>query len=325
MARFISSAVVGLGLLLEAIAPALAEFPDGKPITIVIPFAQGGAQEAGFRALAPALEKALGAKVIILNRPGWGGQVGLAEFVKASPDGHTLVYLPLPNVIELYLDPNRNPGFERKDFLPLAQLWEVPIVLSVATNNPIKDFEQFVQMAKAKPGAMMVADAGLLTPQHMFTGLLTLLSGLTLDPIHFTEGASGANRVALAGAVDAAANSRPDLLPLLASGKMRALAISAENPDPLLPGVPTVKSFGIPVAYAIVTALAAPAGTPPEVAARLEQAVKAALSDGDTTRRLREAGYTPAFKDGKELAALWADYDRVIVPLVKAEIKPPKE
>jgi len=162
---------MGIGLVaLAFLAPGLAGAADypikSRAISIIVPFAPGGANDVAARVQAPVLEKELGVSVVVVNKPGASTQVGMTQLVQAKPDGHTLGLLTLPGAMLAYLDPSRKAIYSRKDFKVVAlQSWD-PNGLAVKTDSPHKNLKDLVEAARANPEKIKVGTSGLLSTDH---------------------------------------------------------------------------------------------------------------------------------------------------------------
>jgi tripartite-type tricarboxylate transporter receptor subunit TctC len=250
-----------------------------------------------------------------------GGQAGWTALAKARPDGHTIALLTLPAILPHYADPKREVPFTRADFAPLAGLWSYDLGIAVRSDSLIQDLAGLIAAAKAKPDSLMVGDAEVLTPQHILVAVTEKAAGFRVDEIHFWDGAAAARKALLGGYVDALSALAEDLVPLLAKKEVRVLAVGSDRPSPLLPGVPTMVSLGVPVSFKAIIGLIAPAGTPPETVAALEAAVGAALADPDIAARLAKAGVHPDFQKAADLSATWERYDREFSETIRSDLR----
>lgn len=218
-----------------------ATFPDGKPITFIVPYAPGGVTDTGARLMANALEPLLKAPARVVNRVGAASQLGLTELVRARPDGYTLSYVVLPTVATHYLDPARSAIYTRKDFQPVAMHHRVPQVLAVRADAPYKTLRDLVEAARAKPESLKVSDSGLMGVPHVCALMVQLAAGVKFSSVHFGGGAPSVTAL-LGGHVDVLAGATADARPYKASGDFRVLGVAADQPDLMMPDVPTMRS-----------------------------------------------------------------------------------
>jgi len=221
---------VGIGLVaLAFLAPGLAGAADypikGRAISIIVPFAPGGANDVAARVQAPVLEKELGVSVVVVNKPGASTQVGMTQLVQAKPDGHTLGLLTLPGAMLAYLDPSRKAIYSRKDFKVVAlQSWD-PNGLAVKTDSPHKNLKDLVEAARANPEKIKVGTSGLLSTDHMVLLLLQKASDVKFGIVHF-DGGSQSITALLGGHLDAVVTTSSTFLPQLKSGNVKMLGIT---------------------------------------------------------------------------------------------------
>ncbi len=294
-----------------------AEFPDGKPITFILPFAPGGSVDGGFRIIVPGLEAELGTRIEIVNKGGAGGQSGITEFIRsAEPDGYTMVNVGLPTVLTQYLDPERAAIYKRADFQPVAQAWTGSYGIAVKADSPIKDLKQFIDEAKARPGKLTVGDSGLMAAPHLMASLFETTAGITVASVHF-DGGSAANAGLLGGHVEAMAGGASDWSAALQAGSVRVLGIATESERANLPGVKTMASQGVSMTFQAIQGVAVPAGTPPEVVARLEGAFKKVLADADIQKQMNERGNPANFASAADFGASWDKYEADLRPVME--------
>ena len=298
-------------------APApKVSFPEkGKPITLIVPYTAGGSVDIAARVLAPALEKELGTPVQVVNRPEAGAQVGTTELARAKPDGYTLGYTVLPTTITLYLDPERKAVFSRKDFAPVAMHVIDPGVVGVKADSPYKTMQDFVNAAKAKPGAIKIAVTGVMGPSHLDVLQTQALTGAQFAVVHFDGGAPGLTAM-LGGHVDAKYGNIGDFLPQMKSGNIRILGIMDTQENKFLPGVKTMESQGIKQYSAVSRGVSAPAGTPKEIVDAISGAIKKIIASNEHKAKMQEMGQTLRYMDPAEFGKYWDDVEAQVKPLM---------
>ncbi|WP_062114349.1 Bug family tripartite tricarboxylate transporter substrate binding protein [Aureimonas sp. AU40] len=277
-------------LTLAGAAPALAQgFPD-KPVTLVVPFAPGGSTDLVARTVAQAMSTQLGQQVLVDNKGGAGGNLGASFVAKAAPDGYTILMGTIAThalVASLYAKPPFDPV---ADFAPIAWLVTVPNVLTVNKDYPAKDVKELIARLKEKPGEEIYSSSGNGTPLHLSGELFKSMAGV--DMVHVPYQGSGPALVdAISGAVPINFDNLPSSTEHIRSGALRALAVTTKTRAPNFPDIPTMEEAGVP-GYETNTwnALFAPAGTPPDVVAKLNEAANAALKDAVVSKRLAEVG-----------------------------------
>jgi len=282
----------GTGLLGAAAWPAHAQgsaYPT-RPITLVVPFAPGGAVDNAARAIADRLGKVLGQTVIVENRAGAGGAIGTAAVAKAAPDGYTLVVTSQStHVVGPAVIPNL-PYNAVTDFAPITLIERLANVLLINADLPVKTFPEFVAHVKANPGKWNYASAGNGSVSHLSMEVLNAKLGLDITHVPY-KGAGAALTDLLGGLVQVTWNNLTSNLPNISNGKLRALAIAAPQRVPMLPSVPTFDELKLPeLNLTSWTGLAAPARTPEPIVARLYEAVRTVMADPGTRQAWEQRG-----------------------------------
>ncbi len=287
--HLIKAASLGLGLGVPALAHAA--WPE-RPIRIVVPYAAGGAADNTARLLAPALSERLKTPVVVDNKPGASGTIGAATIAKAPADGHHLLldasfFTVNPALLaSLPYDPV-------KDFAPLSQLMQVPLLLVVPASSPFASPQDLIQAARKAPGRLNYASAGNGGAQHLAAELFKQGFKLFITHLPYRGGAPALADL-VAGQSDLMFSAMSACLPLVRAGKLRALAVTSAERSPLLPQVPTIAASGLP-AYAVHewNGLWAPAGLPAVIAERVTSEVRTVLASSEIQRRMRETGAMP--------------------------------
>ncbi len=269
-----------------------ADYP-GKPVRVVVTFPPGGSSDAVVRILMPRLLEKLGQPWVVDNRPGAGGNVGLAIVAKAPPDGYTLgvgAAGGLAANVSLYPQMPFDPV---KDFRPITLLASSPFVLVANPGISAKTLPELIAQAKAAPGKFSIGHGGNGTAMHLSSQLFAQLAGLQFVEVPY-RGSGPATLDALAGQVPLAMVDLVAALPHIKAGKLLALGVTGAQRQPTLPEVPTMAEGGVP-GYESTGwfGLVAPAGTPASIIARLNAEVVAALSDPEIARAMRAQGVEP--------------------------------
>ncbi|MDD2545579.1 MAG: tripartite tricarboxylate transporter substrate binding protein [Burkholderiaceae bacterium] len=296
MIRFLKPLIAACALVAGV---AQAAFPE-RPITLVVPYAPGGAADAVARLLAARMGAKLGTSVIVDNKAGASGTIGASFVAKAPADGYTMLYDATPYSINPHLFPKM--PYASTALQPLSLVLLAPNVLIVKADSPIKNLSDLIAKAKAQPGQINFASGGSGTVQRLAAELLR--QRLQLDMVHVPYKSGGpAITDVIAGQVDFMFGTVAATYPHVAGGKLRALAVSAPERSRRLPDVPTVAELAIPGYEAYEwNGLFLPANTPAPVAAKLRQAVQDALKEDEVKQRLADLGAQPIGSTPAEFA-----------------------
>lgn len=279
--------------------PSDVDFPI-KPITLIVPYAAGGGTDITARSLAKATEKFLRQPIVVVNRTGGGGSVGLMEGANAKGDGYTVTFLPaeLTTLPHLGLLP-----ITYEEFKPIAQTNFDPSAITVRAESPFKTVNEFLDYAKAHPGELKMGNAGTGSIWHLAAVTLERGTGVKFAHIPF-EGAGPAVSALMSGFVDAVPVSPAEVKKYVDEGKLRTLAINADKRSEALPGVPTLEEqTGIYVDFTSTwRGLAVPTDTPDEIAELLTNAFIKGTEDEEFRTSMKMNGLGLLVKDGKAFA-----------------------
>ncbi|UNK40146.1 tripartite tricarboxylate transporter substrate binding protein (plasmid) [Shinella sp. H4-D48] len=301
--RMALSAGLSLLSLLALNAPALAAgFPE-RQITLVVPFAAGGSTDVVARIIAQKMSEDLGQQVIVQNVAGAGGNLGADNVARADADGYTIL---MGTVATHALNPlilKSTPYDAEKDFAPVSLLVVVPNVLVVNPELPAKNVEELLALLKGAPDQYSYASSGNGTPLHLSGELFKRMAGVEMVHIPY-KGAGPALNDVIANQVPIMFDNLPSSSGHIKAGTLRALAVTTKERAASFPDIPTVAESGIP-GYETYTwnALFAPAGTPAEVIARLNQSANKALKDPAVAERMKEFSATIVGSTPEELGA----------------------
>ena len=276
-----------------AAAQPAADFP-AKPIRLVVTFPPGGSADAVVRMLVPRLNEKLGQQVVVDNRPGAGGNIGLSIVAKAPADGYTLgvgAAGALAANGSLYA---QMPFDAAKDFKPVSMLAAIPFVLIGHPSMTARTQKELVALARSQPGKLSIAHGGNGTAMHLSAALFAQMADVKLVEVPY-KGSGPAALDVLAGNVPLAVVDLPAALQHIKAGKLVAYAVTSPQRLPQLPDVPTAAEAGLP-GYDSTGwfGVVAPAGTPPAVIARLNAELTAALNDEQIRTSMRNLGVEPA-------------------------------
>jgi tripartite-type tricarboxylate transporter receptor subunit TctC len=281
---------------------AQPRFPE-RAIRILVPFAPGGIADITARAVGEHMARSLGQPVVIDNRPGAGGIVASQAVATAAPDGHTLLLMSNGHAVSVGLF-RKLPYDPQKDFAPIGTLGFFDLGLFVASGSRFAHLKALLDFARAHPGRLKVGTIAPGSTQHLSARLFESVAGIETLVVPYPG--SPAVLVALrAGEIDAAFEIAGPVVPQVQAGAVRALAVSSGERNPALPEVPTAAQAGLP-GYDVASwnALAAPAGTPPEVLAKLGDAVREAVAAPAVRERLGRLGVRVHGSSAAELQAL---------------------
>jgi len=271
---FASSLALVLGLAALVCAPRAALAADAypsHPVRMIIPFPPGGSNDVVGRMVAQQLSQLLGQSVVVDNRAGAGGMIGIESGAKAEPDGYTLVFISSayasnPALYKLSYDP-------AKAYTPVAMIAAGPNVLAVSNSVPAKSVAELLALARAKPGQLNYASAGIGSFQHLGGALFVSMAKVNMVHVPFKGGGPAMVDV-IAGNTQVMLSSLVQTLPQIKAGKLKALGVGGTKRSPTLPDVPTIAEAGVP-GYEAVNwwGLLTPAGTPLEIVARLHKEI----------------------------------------------------
>ena len=272
-------------------AAALAQAWPSKPITLVVPFPPGGSSDTIARALGAKMQDKLGQPVVIENKGGATGTIGAAQVKRAAPDGYTVLVSSLgPFVIAPHLIKNV-PYDAGKDFDLISVLVQAPNVLVVPAASPLKSVADVIAAMKKTPDKMSFASSGNGSSDHLTAELFWLQTGTSGVHVPYKGGGPAMSDL-LGGQVDASFQNINAVVPHVAAGKLRALAVTSNQRSPLLPQVPTLAESGVKdVDVYSWQAAAAPKGLPADVKAKLHASMIAALNDPAVKPKLLELGF----------------------------------
>jgi tripartite-type tricarboxylate transporter receptor subunit TctC len=291
------SAFAALVLSFAGFAAAQAPYPT-KPITMIVPFPPGGLADIVARPVAEAMSRDLGQPVVIENKGGAGGGIGMGLAAKSPPDGYTVLlalssYSVIPEADAVL---GRAPMYSFASLRPIARITADPTVLAVRAEAPWKTAKDFVEDAKKRPGAINYGSSGNYGTMHVPMEILAQNAGIKMTHVPFT-GAAPAIVALLGGQIDAVSTGPATVVQHVKSGKVRVLAHWGNGKLDSLPDVPALKDAGYNAEYAQWSGLFVPAGTPEPVAQRLRAAARAAANDPKVKEVILNAGSPILYQD----------------------------
>ena len=318
MLRFLALA----SLLAASFASSAQDWPN-RAIRIIVPFAPGGATDIPARLVAPKLSESLGQPVVVENRTGAGGIVGIQAAAQSQPDGYTMV---IATNGELVMNPSIYPKLPYdpfKDFVAVSIMVESPMLLVVPANSPYSSLGDIIAAAKAKPGAITYSTAGIGSTSHVLTEMFATQAGIQLLHVPYKGGAPASQAVAT-GEVAMALLNLGSAVNFVKGGKAKAIAVTSEKRHPGFPDWPTAIEGGAPgFADAIWIGMAAPAGVPRDIVNRMSAEVAKALRAPDVRERLAQLGSDAVGSSPEEAAArIKREFPRYAEAIKKANIRP---
>jgi tripartite-type tricarboxylate transporter receptor subunit TctC len=293
-------------------APAASAAWPERTITIIVPFPAGGPNDLLGRLLAAELAPKLGQNVIVENRTGAVGNIGISAAARAAPDGYT--FLCSTNVILINPSVTKQSYDPQKDFVPVAYLGAAPNAIITSPSKGITSIADLVKKAKAEPGKITYASPGVGSVSHLAVELMRIRTGIELNHVPYA-GAAPSLQAALAGTTDLAVVSIANLIGHIRSGTLQALAQTGAEHWHDMPDVPTMAEAGVPNAVVETAQLClAPAGTPPEIVSRLSEEIRMILRKPDIKEKMLVGGFLVNYEGPDELRArvareipLWAE------------------
>ncbi len=280
-------------------------FPS-HPVTLIVPFPPGGVADIVGRPVADAMGRSLNVPVVVENKPGAGGGIGMGFVAKSKPDGYTLLLALssisiLPEADKVI---GRAPMYQLNQFAPIARFTADPTVLAVRAESPWKTLQEFIADARARPGAISYGSSGNYGTMHMPMEMFAASAGVKLLHVPYT-GAGPAVIALLGGNIDAVASGPSTVIQHVKAGKLRVLASWGERRLASLPDIPTLTEVGLNVVFFQWAALFAPAGTPEPVLVRLRDAARAAAADARFVAAMATVETPIQYLDAPELALFW--------------------
>ena len=292
---------------LALLSPALAQ--DGYPsksITMIVPFPPGGVADIVGRPLADSMSRTLGVPVVVENKAGAGGGIGMGYVAKAKPDGYT-VLLALSSISilpEADKVTGRAPMYQFKDFVPIARFTADPTVLAVRSDSPWKTLTEFVADARKRPGAITFGSSGNYGTMHVPMEMLDASANIKMLHVPFT-GAGPAVIALLGGTIDSVSSGPSTVVQHAKAGKLRVLATWGDKRLASLPDVPTLTESGYPVVFTQWTAMFVPTGTPEAAIAKLREAARTAVADPRFIAAMATVETPIQYLDAPELQRFW--------------------
>jgi len=301
--RMLVLAAASLAALAVVPVGAQAPYPD-HAVRILVPFPPGGPADALARIAADEMTQAFGQPVVVENKPGAGGNIGMEQGAKAPPDGYTLTLAPTGNLTvspHLYAKLPYDPA---KDYAPITVIAAVPNILVVNPRVPARSLAELIALAKARPGTLNYASPGNGSGPHLAGELFKRMAGIDIVHVPY-NGVGPAMTAVLAGDVQLFFAQSSAALQQIKAGKVIALGVASPKRIAAAPDIPTIAESGLP-GFDVVSwyALVAPAGTPPAIVAKVQTTVATALAKPDVKEKLAGLGAEPVGNTPAEFAAM---------------------
>ena len=285
---------IACGVAALAICGLASAYPD-KPVTLIVPYPPGGGADTLSRAVAIKLGEQLGARIVIDNRGGGGGNVGIAAVARAAPDGYTLGF---PANVQMSINPGLYPsmGFDPdRDLIPVGMVGRFFFLLVAHPSLNVTDLKGLIALARSKPGDLHHGSSGNGSPQHLAGAIFNSRAGVKLTHVPY-RGTGLSMTDLLAGTTQVQFATIPVVQQHVQAGKLKPIAVTSLQRQPNLPDVPTLdesglKGFDVDAWYALY----APAGTPPDIVRKINEALKRTLADPEVRKRLTELGIEPFY------------------------------
>jgi tripartite-type tricarboxylate transporter receptor subunit TctC len=313
--RNVAVIVMGLGMVPAALAEG--GYPD-RPIKFIVPSAAGGSPDVLSRVIANAMSKDLGQSMVVENKPGAAGNIGIVQIKKSPADGYTIGY---GNINTLSVNQalfKQLPYSVDKELMPIGQMFSIYNVLIVPAQSPVRSIAELVEKARQNPGKLSYGASGVGTTGHMGGELFRSLAKINVLFVPYNSGPAALQDL-VGGRLDYMFSNSSEAIPLIQAGKVRPLGVSSSKRLALLPDVPTVAEAGIK-GYETISwgGIVAPTGTPADIIARLNKSLQSALQDAEVKQSLAtfgaDASYStpPGFKglidsEAKKWAAIIQD------------------
>ncbi len=318
-AGMISGAVLGALVLVMALPVQSADVYPSRPVRMVVPFAPGGASDLVGRLMQPRLQQELGQQILIDNRAGASGNIGVEVAARAPTDGYTFL---LGNIGTMAINPSIYPKFAIRpvrDFVPVTQVVDVPVGLAVHPSVPVKTMREFIAFAKLQKGKLNYGSAGAGSNGRLEMEQFMKLAGIDLVHIPYKGGAGAAATALLTGEVGVAFVSIASVMPHVRNGKMKILGVSAIRRVKALPDVPTMPELGYKdMKTGSWQGIYFPVGTPRPVIERMFAAAVKTMADPDVIKRINDSGAEVIVSASpEEFTAFMKDQNERFVQVVK--------
>lgn len=302
-----------LGLIIASVSGAYAEYPE-RSIALIVPFGPGGGTDVQTRTIVPYVEKHLGGSIVVENRPGASGLIGMKAWVHAKPDGYTIGALPYPSGFSFIHQGTAD--YTMKDIIPIINQARGAMTLVVNAKSDIHSVKEFVDAAKAHPGVLTVGLTGVGHTSHMGALLFSSIADFKVTYVPFGGGAAARTAI-LGNHVSVAMLNVGEMAPSHKAGKVRMLAVSSPERDELAPDVPTFKELGYDFSFQSQTGFGAPAGIPDDIVAKLCDAFEKAAQEPEYLALVKKRNFGNGYMSHADYVKAVAEMDDVLAQLWK--------
>ena len=289
--RILLIAAAGLPAGMALPQKASAQTWPSRPVRIIVPFPPGGSNDVLARALADRLSPRIGQPVVIENRAGAGGSIGADAVAKSAPDGHTLLFISSSLATNAATQPL--PYDPATDFTAIAQVAAAPMIVVVGADFEARTFQDLLRIARERPGQLRFGGAGPGDTSFFSGELLKMAANIDMEAVAYRGIVDAQNDVA-GGRIELVVTTLASARSLLEGGRIRVIAVAAEQRDPALPDVPTAREMGLDYVTGVWFGVFGPAGMPDDVTMRLNAEINAVLEDPGYQEFLSRVGATPA-------------------------------
>jgi tripartite-type tricarboxylate transporter receptor subunit TctC len=296
-----------VSLVFVAGAVIAADYPT-KPVQLMVAYPAGGSTDVAARIVASVAEKEMGQSIVVVNKPGAGGQVGWTEMSRQRPDGYYIGLINLPALNTVILDPERKAVFGIDAFTPIINHVLDPGLIWVKADSPYKNIKELVEAAKQNPGKISAATTGILSDDHLAILMVEeAVPGAQFRLVHFEGGAPQLTAI-LGGHVDVAFDNVGSVAKRVRSGELRALAVTDTQRSKFLPDVPTMAELGYPTVISSSTrGIAGPKGMPEPVVKKLQDVLGKAMANPEHVKKMEDAGLAIKVMVGDEYMKYYRD------------------
>jgi tripartite-type tricarboxylate transporter receptor subunit TctC len=291
-------------LLILGAGAAEARFPE-KPITIIVPWAPGGASGVMAQTMAKPMSEELKQPVVVIYKPGATGVTGTLELERSAPDGYTLASYSISQALTQYTSPNPT---SMANIVPISEVMTSSATLSVNAAQPWKTLQEFIDYAKANPRKVRSANSGKGGSNHIFAEAFDAAAGTKQNHVPFA-GSNPAIAAVAGGHIEATCNPVGDVQPMVKGGKLRILAVAADERHYLFPDVPTMKELNVNLVIDNWVGIVAPRGTPAEIVDILDKAIERSLKKPEVIKAFNDIGNIVLYRDQKRFAEWLKGHD----------------